>query len=163
MKKLPGLRGVVALAILGALVASVLISPAGAAKSLTRKKVKRIATKIVNNIAYTQAEADALFKDECPAGTARFGEGCMETAARTAAAWGVAATTCATAGRRLPAVDELDDYLSQPGVSTGAELTADIVKDGTSFLVVTTSGQGVIADSNFGPLPYRCFQSLNNL
>jgi type II secretory pathway pseudopilin PulG len=42
------IRGAVVLAVLGALTAAVLVSPVGAAPTLTKAKVKTIATKVVN-------------------------------------------------------------------------------------------------------------------
>lgn len=54
MKK-PWIRGAITLGILGALAAGVLLSPAGAAAPLTKAKVKKIATKIANNVVNAKA------------------------------------------------------------------------------------------------------------
>jgi hypothetical protein len=43
-------RGLVALAVLGALAGAMIVSPVGAAAPLTKAKVKKIATKVANNV-----------------------------------------------------------------------------------------------------------------
>jgi hypothetical protein len=51
----PWIRGILTLGILGALAGSLLLSPAGAAAPVTKKKVKKIATKVANNVVNAKA------------------------------------------------------------------------------------------------------------
>ena len=54
-------RGVIVLGVLGVVTAGLLAGPVTAAGPVTKKQVKRIAKKVVNNLAYTKPQADARF------------------------------------------------------------------------------------------------------
>jgi hypothetical protein len=55
--------------------------------------------------------------DDCPPSTSPYAGVCIETVARTAATWPDAAEICGDAGGRLPGLEELEGFRSEPGIA----------------------------------------------
>lgn len=98
----------------------------------------------------------------CPAGTAAFAGICVETAARGAALYATASSTCAGLGRRLPSFAELDGFRQQPGVDIGSnQFTSDhdigaIGAIGSAVLLISDGGSVSGSDKASVPQSYRC-------
>jgi hypothetical protein len=156
-----------------AVVAALAVSPVGAitahTATITKKKVKKISTKVATNVF--NAKAPTL-KDACAAGTVRYGGACFETSARGAADWQTASQTCGDAGRRLPTASELVGVRNVSGITlagsgvTTAEMSSNIYRDADfGFIGVTDDGnvwsvQQVPFTSNVHQ--FRCVAPLTN-
>jgi hypothetical protein len=163
-RKTSGRRGLVVLALAVLAAGMLAASSAGAAGTLTRAKVKKIATKVFNQKAPT-------LKDKCPAGTLRFGTGCIETANHPAAIWKDAVDTCGALSRRLPTAAELWGARQLPGIdlagnsATTAEATSNMYRDGADFGFIAVSEgdvwsrQGLLTGLTN---PFRCVAPLTN-
>jgi hypothetical protein len=147
--------------VVGAVAAALLVSPVGAAGTLTKANVKKIARKVFNQRAVS-------LKDACPAGTSPMAGGCMETSARAAADWFDASQACFDAGRRLPTPSELWGFQG-----AGNDLDGDGVQgEGTSALDITDTGDttwwGIRDDNTFWvhlttfARPFRCVGPMTN-
>ena len=160
----PWLRGVVSLALLGALTAGVLISPTSAAGTLTKAKVKKIANTVFDRRA-------GGLEVKCPSGTSAFGGACMEQTSRAAQNWYQSSVTCANAGRRLPTPSELWAWQAAGhGLSGDGQQPAN-AGEGTSQLDVNDGGTfrwSVRDDDTFWIYsvddlrPFRCVASPTN-
>jgi hypothetical protein len=106
----------------------------------------------------------------CPRDTVPVSDVCMETAARTAAPYRVAAVVCegvnrqTTPGRRLPSHDELMTAIGDNGITlaAGGELTRNVYPSsdpGRVDVLVVTDDVGNVAvtsDTFTGAKPFRC-------
>lgn len=157
------LRGTIALAVVGALAGAMIASPVGAAGTLTKAKVKRIATKVFNKKAPT-------LKDTCPASTVRVGTGCLETSNHTATNWESAVDTCAALNRRLPTADELWGARHLPGIDLAgtsgltAEATSNVYHGGDYGFIAVSEGDLWLVELGLssGTNPYRCVAPFTN-
>ncbi|MGH2691483.1 MAG: hypothetical protein ACRDHM_03170 [Actinomycetota bacterium] len=159
----PWIRGVATLALLGALTAAVLVSPVGAAGTLTKSKVKSIANKV-----FDQRSGD--LEDKCPSGTTAFGGACMETTSRAAQDWFGSSNTCGNAGRRLPTPSELWAWQAAGNDLNGDGAAPANAGEGTSQLDFDNGAfrWSVRDDNTFWVFsvndarPFRCVASLTN-
>jgi hypothetical protein len=158
-----GRRGVIVLAVAVLAAGALAASSAGAAGTLTKAKVKKIATKVFNQNAPS-------LKDKCPSGTMGYAGACFETTARSAANYDTAAQTCGNLGRRLPTASELFGLrlvagITLAGLGTDAEMSSDMFRDATfGFFVVEDDGDVYGHQGTFSTLenPYRCVAPLTN-
>ncbi len=156
-------RGFVVLTIAVLAAGALAASSAGAAGTLTKAKVKKIATKVFNQNAPT-------LQDTCPSGTVKYAGACFETTARSAANYYTAAETCGNLGRRLPTVSELRGVrlvagIDLVGITTDAEMSSDMFRDATfGFFVMEDDGDVYGHQGTFSTLenPYRCVAPLTN-
>jgi hypothetical protein len=110
------------------------------------------------------------FLVRCPPDTVPVSDVCVETAARAAAPYRVAAVVCegvnrrTTPGRRLPSHDELMTAIGDSGITLapGGELTRDVHPSsdpGRVDVLVVTDDVGNVAvtsDTAAGARPFRC-------
>ena len=149
---------VAALALVAALAGTAVAGPDAGTSALSKKKVKKIATKQINKLApgLSVANADTLdglhasafLQASCPDGTLFHEGACIEQSAHTAAPFDDATAACLNADRRLPTVDELQTFRNRVALS-GEEWTSmewDRADTGPRALSVlpdgTTDGNG---------------------
>jgi hypothetical protein len=109
------------------------------------------------------------FLVRCPSDTVPVSDICIETTARAAAPYEIAAVACegvnrrTTPGRRLPSHDELMTAIGDYGIALaeGGELTRNVYPSSggqVDALVVTDAGGSVALTSNTaaGARPFRC-------
>jgi hypothetical protein len=109
------------------------------------------------------------FLIRCPNGTVPVSDVCIETAARPAAPYEIAAVACegvnrrTTPGRRLPSHDELMTAIGDYGIALAdaGEITRNVYPSSggqVDVLVVTDPGGSVALTSNTaaGARPFRC-------
>jgi hypothetical protein len=107
----------------------------------------------------------------CPRGTVPVSDACVETAARTAAPYTIAAGTCEavdrrrTPGRRLPSHDELMTAIGDFGIalSLGGELTRNVYPSASApgrldvlFITDDVGSVGLTTDTAAGAKAFRC-------
>jgi hypothetical protein len=161
-----GRRGVAILAIAILAAGALAASSAGAAAPLTKKKVKKIATKVANQVFDQKAGS---LKDKCPGGTVSVAGGCLESATRGQASWFDAKKNCSGVGRRLPTAGELIAGFATPGVTAATETSSNLHLDdnGTTIAqryIVVTSGGSIGGQANLSTVGnYRCIAPMTNL
>jgi hypothetical protein len=97
----------------------------------------------------------------CPSGTLALSGGCIETSARGALPFQSAARTCATAGRRLPSVGELESLRQQPvALDNGGadfELTDSVFVEGGNTYVLGLDNASATTRVPYGTAKaFRC-------
>ena len=115
-------------------------------------------------------QSAAQLTDSCPVDTTPYAGVCIETATRPVSTWPTAAKTCGDAGGRLAALEELEAYRRQPGVTlANGELTSsyldanNIASAGELAVVISDTGlprSNLDYDESFAP--YRCVFPLTN-
>ncbi len=137
-------------------------APAGASSGLTRKDVRKIATRVFH------ANAAAL-EDTCPSGTEAAAGSCVETTTRGQASWVNANRNCGDLGRRLPTPGELVAAFSTPGITPATEITSDIyISDGsgstfTQIMAVVTASSSIGGQADLSTVAsYRCVAPMSN-
>jgi hypothetical protein len=124
-----------------------------------------------NAAALNGTSADQLsaeLADRCPAGTVLTGGGCMESTARAADSWAIAAGLCGASplgsGRRLPTLAELAAARNAVTSAGGPEWTSDVL-DGTSTPTVVlrdVASTAISTDTANNSHPYRCVVAPSN-
>jgi hypothetical protein len=100
----------------------------------------------------------------CPNDTTFFaGAGCVENTVRAEATWISASTTCASVGRRMLTIAELDAFRQQPGVTIGEPSAGNVewsgtIVSGTSAMTVSEAGNYVLGTISVATLPFRCME-----
>jgi hypothetical protein len=104
----------------------------------------------------------------CPSGTFPIADVCVERTARAAASYGSAVIACATTdypaspGRRLPTYGELLAALSAVELTSGGELTSELIPSSTGgqldVLFISTQGGSIAVTPNTGAgaKAFRC-------
>jgi hypothetical protein len=107
----------------------------------------------------------------CPTGTVPVSDTCVETTARIAAPYTIAAGTCEnvdrrqTPGRRLPSHDELMTSIGDYGIALapGGELTRNVYPSASSaghldvlFITDAAGSVGLTPDTAVGAKAFRC-------
>jgi hypothetical protein len=99
-------------------------------------------------------------RSNCPGGTQKFVNVCIETDDRGVGTFVEASTACAADRRRLPTAAELESFRQQPGItigesdSEGYEWTGDLSGSNTSILVNDQGGSIVSGYSSVDS--FRC-------
>ena len=129
--------------------------------TITGQQVRESSLSKVPDADLLDGADGASYRVGCPAGTARHGGGCIETAARTSATYNSAARTCGSAGRRLPNPDELASFGEEQGIEldndnewSSARNDSDAVTVDDGFVYDFTPASGLHA--------YRCVAPLTN-
>ena len=113
----------------------------------------------------------AQLTDDCPPSTSVYAGVCIETAARTAARWPDAAEICGDAGGRLPGLEELEGFRSEPGITlaasgehTSSYLDVNYIDAGGENTVAIRDNGALASGYDYGEsfASYRCvFPSTN--
>jgi hypothetical protein len=122
-----------------------------------------------NNAARLNGMRPSQFLVRCPQATVPVSDVCVETQARAAAPYGIAAAECestdrpSTPGRRLPSHDELTTAMGEPGVSLapGGELTRNVYPASAGrlnvlYLTDDVGSVGLTPNTAAGAKAFRC-------
>lgn len=164
---------VAVLALVAALAGTAVAGPDATTSALSKKKVKKIATKqadkqiderapglsVANSETLDGLDSTAFLRPSCPEGTLFHEGACVEQAARAARDFDAATAVCLNAQRRLPTVDELQTFRLRIPLSGEEWTSMEWDRDTPPPRALSVLPDGTTDGNSQGPgttNPFRC-------